>query len=81
MVHNDTENANKSWSLRVGRGGNIYSYIGAYGEVIPPQFHVDAPYIDEVWQSVAVDTSQNYQGENGKGWFIHQAVSARLHYV
>ena len=47
MVHNDTD-ANKSWSLRVGHGGNIYSYIGAYGEVIPPQFHVDAPYIDEV---------------------------------
>lgn len=49
-------------------------YIGVYGEVIPPQFHNDAPFVDEVWQSVAVDQTQNYKPSTGnKPWFIHQA--------
>ena len=72
MGHKDTNDANKSWSLRVGSGGNIYSYIGAYGEVIPPQYHDNGPFVDEVWQTVAVDTTVNNPAA-GKSWFIHQA--------
>ena len=71
MTHNDTKNPNNTFTIRIGRGGNIYSYIGAFGEVIPPQYHTDAPFVDEVWQMVAVDLSQNKDSANQ--WYIHQA--------
>ena len=31
MSHND-DNFNRSWTVRIGQGGNIYSLFGAYGE-------------------------------------------------
>ena len=52
------ENKNQTWTFRVGSGGNIYSFIGAYGEAIPPQRHDDAPWIDEIWQCVTVDVTK-----------------------
>jgi len=70
MTHNDSNNPNNTYTIRVGLGGNIYSYIGAYGEVIPPQYHQDAPFVDEVWQMVAVDGSQN---TGASPYFVHQA--------
>eukprot|EP00592_Proboscia_alata_P027970 CAMPEP_0194430460 /NCGR_PEP_ID=MMETSP0176-20130528/55548_1 /TAXON_ID=216777 /ORGANISM="Proboscia alata, Strain PI-D3" /LENGTH=137 /DNA_ID=CAMNT_0039244733 /DNA_START=132 /DNA_END=542 /DNA_ORIENTATION=+ len=30
-------NENRTWSLRIGKGGNIYSFVGPFGEAIPPQ--------------------------------------------
>lgn len=36
ISHTDTE-SHRSWSLRVGQGSNIYSFVGAYGESVPPQ--------------------------------------------
>ena len=69
--HHDA-NSNRSWELRVGRGGNVYSFRGAYGEAMPPQYHTNAPWIDEVWQMVAVDQTQN-DPSNGRRYFIHQA--------
>ena len=56
---NDTS---KNWELRVGKGGQIYSLItDDLGETVPPQkTHNDvAPWVDEVWQTVAVDQSAN----------------------
>jgi hypothetical protein len=47
MEHVD-RNTNRSWRLRVGQGGNVYSFVGAFGEAMPPQKHDLAPWIDEV---------------------------------
>ncbi len=74
------QDPNRSWELRVGRGGAAYSLrTPALGETVPPQWRNPngtsgpdfAPWIDEVWQGVAVDTvAKNASGEH---WFIHQA--------
>ena len=69
MSHNDT--GNRSWSMRIGTGGNMYSHFfpHMHGETLPPQENANAPWVDEVQQSVAVplylNTNQNF--------FIHQA--------
>jgi hypothetical protein len=73
MAHNDTSlnNTDQAWTLRLGRGGNLYSFVGAYGEAIPPQMREDSPWVDEVWQTVAVNKDLN--GQNGYPYFVHQA--------
>ena len=63
---------NRAWTLRVGQGGNIYSFRGAFGEAIPPQHHDVAPFIDEVWQMVAVNQKYNRDPEL-PAYYIHQA--------
>jgi len=74
----------KSYQMRIGKGGQIYSLRSAFGESIPPQYrkpkrvggelqvNASAPWIDEVWQMVAVDTKQNSREDDEK-YFIHQA--------
>jgi hypothetical protein len=47
-----------SYVLRLGKGGQLYSLRGAFGESIPPQ-SVGNPWNDEVWQFVAVCTKYN----------------------
>jgi len=47
-----------SYVLRLGKGGQLYSLRGAFGESIPPQ-GVGNPWNDEVWQFVAVCTKYN----------------------
>ena len=82
-VH-DPNSESTSFQLRIGRGGNIYSLRGAFGESVPPQFRPDpwvqetygggasyAPWVDEVWQMVAVDGQQNNTPDSA--YFIHQA--------
>ena len=73
----------KSYQMRIGKGGQIYSLRGAFGESIPPQYrkpkrvdgkllvNASAPWIDEVWQMVAVDSKQNDR-KNKEKYFIHQ---------
>ncbi len=51
----DKEN---SFGLRIGKGGQLYSLRGAFGESIPPQ-GLGNPWNDEVWQSVAVCNEYN----------------------
>ena len=63
---------NRSWTLRVGHGGIVTSFVGAYGEAMPPQEHAKAPWIDEVWQMVAVNLAKNDVAA-GESYFIHQA--------
>lgn len=71
--------------IGIGKGGQIYSLRGHFGEAIPPQ-RTAAPWIDEVWQFVATNNDlvtpihayQALSGENrAKGFpmqfFIHQA--------
>ena len=52
-----------SFRLRVGKGGQIYSLRGAFGESVPPSWRDAAqhrsPWNDEVWQFVAVCTRYN----------------------
>jgi hypothetical protein len=38
----------KDWEIGIGRGGQLYSWRGPWGEALPPQA---APWMDEVWQS------------------------------
>jgi len=42
------------WKLRIGKGGQMYSFRGPFGESVPPQVHEGAPWNDEVWQIVSV---------------------------
>ena len=59
MTH--TDDNNNTWIIRIGQGGNIYSHFcpDLHGESMPPQAHVDAPWIDEVFQSVSVNNDLN----------------------
>ena len=74
-----------NWQLGIGKGGQIYSLRGAYGESIPPQREV-SPWNDEVWQLVATSEAlavpiQSYQIANPESWssvypllyFVHQS--------
>jgi hypothetical protein len=71
---------NESYVMRIGKGGQIYSLISEFGESVPPQHDNNSddnggltlrPFIDEVWQMVAVDGALN--DRDGDKYFIHQA--------
>jgi hypothetical protein len=76
MFKYENENhINEEYELRIGQGGQIYSFITSTGEAIPPQFRTDskeAPWVDEVWQLVAVDKKLNDR-DNHAHYYIHQA--------
>ncbi|MCP4311569.1 MAG: T9SS type A sorting domain-containing protein [Bacteroidetes bacterium] len=62
LIHKEADSVH--WNLGVGRAGIIYSFIGPYGEGVPPQVHGSgdfnlAPWIDEVWQIVSVNSNLN----------------------
>ncbi len=62
MIHKEGDSVH--WNLGIGRAGIIFSFIGAYGEGVPPQIHGPgdfnlAPWIDEVWQPVSVNQNLN----------------------
>ena len=64
------------WKLRIGKGGQVYSFRGPFGESVPPQIHEGAPWIDEVWQIVSVSHErQNHDRFPGRqqalAYFIH----------
>jgi len=88
MSHKDVT-GKRSWDIRIGRGGNIYSHFtpDMHGETWPPQEHDDAPWIDEVQQTISVNINLNKRNiqeycpgfpntkdkEQCKWYFIHQA--------
>ena len=47
--------AERSWELRIGKGGQLYSIVSSFGEAMPPQ-SAQAPFVDEVWQMVAINS-------------------------
>ncbi len=53
LTHKST--SERSWELRLGKGGQIYSVVSSFGEAMPPQSAL-APFVDEVWQMVAINT-------------------------
>ncbi len=68
-------NLEKKWTVRIGHGGNIYSWrftdgTGKRREVIPPQTNGRSAWVDEVIQSVAVDLDKNTRQHP---YFLHQA--------
>lgn len=69
--HTDSNNANRTWTVRVGKGGNIYSLFGPMGETVAPQKRDDSPWIDEVWHSVTADPPKNAESP----FMIHGAGS------
>lgn len=66
-----------SWDLRIGKGGQIYSFIGAYGEGVPPSNDEKSRWNDEVWQPVSVCTDLNngdaFTGVKSMKYYIHGA--------
>ncbi|WP_139959234.1 T9SS type A sorting domain-containing protein [Flavicella sediminum] len=64
--------AENSWELRIGQGGQIYSFKSAYGEGIPPQSKEHSTWNDEVWQPVSV-SSLNNRDFTSAFYFIHGA--------
>ena len=66
---------NRSWELRVARGGFVYSLrTPALGETVPPSYRSDgdtSPWNDEVWQGVAVGPLND--PANGSPYFMHQS--------
>lgn len=75
LKYENSNHINEGYELRVGKGGQIYSFITSTGEALPPQYRTDAaeaPWVDEVWQLVAVDKKQN-NPNNHAHYFIHQA--------
>jgi hypothetical protein len=74
LKHEQAGSASKSWEIRLGKGGQIYSIRSQFGEAIPPQIQSyapgSAPWNDEVFQAVSVDTTKNTPQQP---YFIHQA--------
>lgn len=73
------------WRLGIGKGGQIYSLRGPFGESIPPQ-RTESPWNDEVWQTVLTNEKlvgpiHEYHGKNPGVWsaikpllyFVHQS--------
>ena len=74
MQHIDS-NDDRSWTIRFGQAGNIYSMVGPMGETVPPQDHTNAPWVDEVWQAVQpLGSGGDNDGDpNTEKYFIHEA--------
>lgn len=67
LSHVDEENQNRSWTIRVGQGGNIYSFRSGFGEAVAPQ---DSNYfVDDVFQSISINEEKNKYSP----YYIHQA--------
>ena len=72
MEHVDPTDSSRSWTIRFGTGGNIYSLFSpdGYGEAMPPQARSFAPFVDELHQTVVVAQHLNTPSHP---FFIHQA--------
>ncbi len=76
------QEADNSFALRMGQGGQIYSLRGPFGESVPPSWrpgkgHI-SPWNDEVWQFVAVCTSFNGIDSAVKAGALPEDVIARM---
>merc|ERR1719242_2833006 len=50
---NPNASSGTEWEIRIGKGGNIYSYRAhGIGQAVPPQGHPKGYFMDEVWQPV-----------------------------
>ncbi|MDW5290818.1 T9SS type A sorting domain-containing protein [Formosa sp. PL04] len=72
LQHSAATAAN-SWELRIGKGGQMYSFKSAYGEGIPPQSIVRSTWMDEVWQPVCANTTLSNRDFSSGFYFVHGA--------
>ncbi len=66
------EDASRSWQIRIGKGGQLYSIRGPFGEAAAPQHQPNAHWIDQIFQLVGVNRALNLDSP-GHAYFIHQA--------
>ena len=84
LNYENTLDSTQSYRIRIGKGGQLYSFRSSFGESIPPQWRPTgwalptygggtsyAPWVDEVWQMVCVDGSLNNPPDSA--YFIHQS--------
>lgn len=84
LSYYNPQDSTKSYQIRIGKGGQLYSFRSSFGESVPPQWRPAgwviptygggtsyAPWVDEVWQMVCVDGSLNNPPDSS--YFIHQA--------
>ena len=84
LSYENTLDPSTSYDIRIGKGGQLYSFRGVFGESVPPQWvnpnwvqpsygggHSYAPWVDEIWQLVSVDGSIHNPPDSS--YFIHQA--------
>jgi hypothetical protein len=68
----------RSWELRIGKGGQIYSIVSSFGEAMPPQ-GLNARFNDEVWQMVLFSNDAvDYDLDKGPG-AIRDEVNSFVH--
>ena len=76
------QNPKRDFSLRMGKGGQIYSLRGPFGESVPPSWRKkgshSSPWNDEVWQFVAVCTKYNGLDHAKRAGQIPKEVEKRL---
>ena len=72
-LKHDERKKNNDWEIRIGKGGQIYSFVTTGGELMPPQYHQGGEWIDEVIQGVVLDNSKNDREYMPAASFIHQA--------
>jgi hypothetical protein len=78
-------NPNQAYQIRIGKGGQLYSFRSATKEYVPPQWRSPgstqptygggtsfAPWMDEVWQMIGVDRTKNHPNSDSS-YYIHQA--------
>lgn len=76
LMHESTEE--RSWEMRIGRGGQIYSIVSSFGEAMPPQ-RLMSPFNDETWQMVLFsDEAVDYDLDKGPG-AIRDEVNSFVH--
>lgn len=76
------QGADDSFAVRVGKGGQIYSLRGPFGESVPPSWRDGrndrSPWNDEVWQFVAVCSRYNGVDSLAKAGEVSDAVRERF---
>jgi hypothetical protein len=76
LIHKST--AERSWELRVGKGGQIYSIVSSFGEAMPPQ-RLMSQFNDETWQMVLFSNEVvDYDLDKGLG-AIRDEVNSFVH--
>ena len=83
MEHTQDDDENANYCLRIGRGGQIYSLRGCFGESTPPSWRDPSykhmsPWNDEVWQFVAVCMKYNDMPSLTKAGPVPPAVKERF---
>lgn len=77
------QDALNSFELRMGKGGQVYSLAGAFGESVPPSWRANgatSPWNDEVWQFVSVCSRYN-MAKDPPAWLDAAAPFAVTYFI